>query len=297
MKAKTPTSPKFGRLARRLGLTTYATAGILELLWLFARDQAPAGDVGRWDDADISAAIGWEREPSELIEALVAERWLDRSRRYRLVIHGWSEHADDSLHRTVARMRILFADGAAPRLSKLDPKERAEIEKFYSQPGTPRAPRGNPMGTSPVPSRPVPPESRPVRTVPPRASRSPVAPTEGETPGSRVFKAYSVAYEQRYDVEPVRNAQTNALTKKLVEKIGEDEAQDVAAFYVGHNDALYVRSGHCLELLIRDAPKLRTEWYTGRRINGTQARRNEATEANPFLPLVAEERNSLRGER
>ena len=50
----------------------------------------------------------------------------------------------------------------------------------------------------------------------------------------------------------------------LLRRLPVAEAPEVAAFYVRHNAALYVRAGHAVDLLLRDAEKLRTEWATGR---------------------------------
>jgi hypothetical protein len=65
-----------------------------------------------------------------------------------------------------------------------------------------------------------------------------------------------------------------------VERIPEAEAPAVAAFYLTHNDAFYVKSMHPVGLLLRDAEKLRTEWATGRKVTSIQARQGEARDAN-----------------
>lgn len=88
--------------------------------------------------------------------------------------------------------------------------------------------------------------------------------------GSLAFSAYALAYRQRYHAEPVRNAKTNALFSQLVKRLGDGESPMVAAFYVQHNNVMYVRSGHAVDLLVRDAEKLRTEWATGHTITDTQ---------------------------
>ena len=54
------------------------------------------------------------------------------------------------------------------------------------------------------------------------------------------------------------------------------EAPAVAAWYVGSDFGEYVRGGHCIELLVRDAEKLRTEWVTGRRVTESGAREADA---------------------
>lgn len=93
----------------------------------------------------------------------------------------------------------------------------------------------------------------------PRTAKDQPAPT------AAVWSAYSDAYERRYGVEPVRNSKVNGQLSSLVGRLG-DEAPDVAAFYVGHERRFYADSGHAVDLLLRDAEKLRTEWATGRTV-------------------------------
>jgi hypothetical protein len=60
----------------------------------------------------------------------------------------------------------------------------------------------------------------------------------------------------------VRNANANAPCCQLIDRLGE-EAPAVAAFYVNHNAQFYTRALRQLDLLVRDAEKVRTEWATG----------------------------------
>lgn len=83
------------------------------------------------------------------------------------------------------------------------------------------------------------------------------------SPGSKAFARYASAYKLRYGAWPVRNAKVNALLTQLVKRLGV-EAPDVAEAYVGFEEPLYVRSGHAVELLVRDCEKIRTTWATGR---------------------------------
>lgn len=99
------------------------------------------------------------------------------------------------------------------------------------------------------------------------------------TPGSKVWTAYSEAYLHRYGAEPVRNAKTNSLCVEIVRRIGEQEAPDVAAWYVGSDNSYYVSRGHSLQCLVADCEKIRTEWVTGRRITQSQARVKDRTQA------------------
>lgn len=91
------------------GLSRAAVAGTLELLWLFAMEQAPAGDVGRWTNEDLEAELDWVGTPGKLIEALVETRWLDRCAVHRLVIHDWHEHLPEYLSKRVDRGSLILA--------------------------------------------------------------------------------------------------------------------------------------------------------------------------------------------
>ena len=104
--------------------------------------------------------------------------------------------------------------------------------------------------------------------------RSPVKPQKEASlsNGTGVWEAYATAYTQTYSVPPTRNAKTNALCAKFVTRVGIADAPVIAAWYLSHRAQLYVQAGHCLELLLRDAEKLRTEWTRGQTITTTRAR-------------------------
>ena len=92
--------------------------------------------------------------------------------------------------------------------------------------------------------------------------------------GTDTWIAYSNAYKFRYKSQPVRNARTNSLCKQLVTRLGAVEAPQVASYYLSSQNGFYVSRGHSLECLIKDAEKIRTEWFTGQQI--TQAGAREA---------------------
>lgn len=102
------------------------------------------------------------------------------------------------------------------------------------------------------------------------------APDEPETTppalaGAKLWLGYSTAYKLRYGVFPVRNAKVNALLKQFVSRVPMAEAPSIAEFYIKDDEPLYVKSAHCVELMLRDAEKLRMAWATGRRLNGNGA--------------------------
>lgn len=120
----------------------------------------------------------------------------------------------------------------------------------------------------------------------PRAGRT----RRDEQPSAtaETWAEYSHAYVARYKAQPVRNAKINGQLAQLVARLGADEAPQVAAFYVSHNGAFYVRCMHAVDALLRDAEKLRTEWATRRQVTHTAANQADRTQTNleAFGPLL-----------
>lgn len=133
MKKGTDGKVKFKKLGRALNMGAWQIKGLLQSIWDFAASNAPAGDIGRFSNDDIALAIGYEGEITPIIEALIATEWLDEHPTHRLVIHHWPEHCEESIHSSLARKRLFFADGTQPRLSKLSKTERSAAERAYKK--------------------------------------------------------------------------------------------------------------------------------------------------------------------
>lgn len=101
---------------------------------------------------------------------------------------------------------------------------------------------------------------------------------EPKSPGALAFDAYAEAYGHRYAVDPVVNAKVRGIFAQLVKRLGAEDAIAVAGWYPTHSFGLYVRSGHAVDLLLRDAEKLRTEWATGTRMTDVGARHADRRE-------------------
>ena len=108
MKRGTSRHPKLLHLCRILGLSRRDAVGLLELLWEYTCDYAPAGDIGKFDDNGIAAAVEWNGNPGELISALAEARWLDACPKHRLIVHDWAEHAPDYIKKRLSRMKTGF---------------------------------------------------------------------------------------------------------------------------------------------------------------------------------------------
>jgi hypothetical protein len=143
MKRGTPDHPKTLDLQAELHLSKWGAVGVLECLWHFAAQYARQGDIGRFSDEQIARAIGWEGDAGQLVVALVRAGWLDECPRYRLVIHDWSEHADDTTKKNLARRKLGFAT-ACPDMSghvQTSPDmSRPPVPVPVPEPTTPPAP-------------------------------------------------------------------------------------------------------------------------------------------------------------
>ena len=159
--------------------------------------------------------------------------------------------------------------------AQLEQRRQAGQRRAMKHTTPPEALEAAKPAESPPPAAPDPPAAplpeKPKKSRSARSSASGEKPPKEESPTSGVWLGYMVAYQRRYGVFPVRNAKTAGMLAHLIRRIPRAEAPHVAEFYVGSDNPLYVRSGHCVELMLRDIEKLRMEWATGRKSNGTHA--------------------------
>lgn len=95
-----------------------------------------------------------------------------------------------------------------------------------------------------------------------------------------VWDSYANAYAHRHGATPPRNKKINGMLSNLLDRIPAKNAPDVAAFYLSSNRGLYVSAKHPVDLLLRDAEALHTEWVTGRQGTETAAHQADKTQAN-----------------
>lgn len=114
--------------------------------------------------------------------------------------------------------------------------------------------------------------------------------TELQASCKQTWAGYSLAYEQRYQVKPVRNQKVNALVKQFVQRIGFEESPLIAEWFVLHPGGYYVGRMHDFGCLLSDAEKLRTEWATGRVMTQGKARQSDrsGTNASALAEVLAE---------
>ncbi|WP_373753815.1 hypothetical protein [Neisseria weixii] len=119
--------------------------------------------------------------------------------------------------------------------------------------------------------------------------KKPAKPKTANPDNAKTWEAYRQAYLQRYGVEPIRNAQVNAMIANLVKSVGGTEAPKLAWFYVWHNKGWYVQNRHALKHLIADVQAVRTDWLRNEQMTAQKARQTEqqATTAQVAANLIA----------
>jgi len=111
-----------------------------------------------------------------------------------------------------------------------------------------------------------------------------------------IWGSYAKAYVSRYGAAPVRNAKVNRQVVDLWKRLGA-EAAPVAEFFVSINDSYLIRNCHDLGSLLTKAESYRTQWATGRQMNGRTARQLEDTQANINAAQEAARRIQDKGAR
>ena len=111
MKRGTPRHPKTLEFVERLDQRPRSLAcaiGYLELLFHFTAEFAPQGDIGRYSDDRIEAALDWSGRRGRLLGALRESGWIDECPISRLVVHDWHDHCEDSVRKRIQRSGLSF---------------------------------------------------------------------------------------------------------------------------------------------------------------------------------------------
>lgn len=84
--------------------------------------------------------------------------------------------------------------------------------------------------------------------------------TENQEAARACWQAYAEAYERLFGVSPVRNVKINSLIVQLIKRIPMTDAPAVLRFYVGHGNSFYAQRMYPLDLAVKDAESLHTQW-------------------------------------
>ncbi|MGL4296232.1 MAG: hypothetical protein ACRCTG_10990 [Aestuariivirga sp.] len=248
-------------LAFDLQVKPVQVVGHLHVFWHTVLEQQEDGDLSQWSDQLIAQAALWEGDATVFVTRLRERGWLDGH-----LVHDWIDYTGPYLTKKYSsgnptRLREIWAkygykygkgQGKYSKQKATSKRVNSERDVRLPNPSLPNL-------TSPNPSLPnlSEPDQREVKSGG-QVRTLPAVPKSAAT-----WEAYAGAYRRRYGVEPVRNSKTNAQLCQLVDRLGAQEAPEVAAFYVTHNKPLYVSARHPANLLVQDAEGLRTQWATG----------------------------------
>jgi hypothetical protein len=105
------THPKTRKASRRLGVSIPTMIGHLHLLWYWALDHAPEGDLSRFDPDDLADAAEWEGDPDEFVKTLMgcgpgdSSGFLDPDGK----LHDWDEYGGKYGKRVAAARKAAAA--------------------------------------------------------------------------------------------------------------------------------------------------------------------------------------------
>ncbi len=87
-----------------LGIETPTAVGHLHLLWWWALDNVPSGDLTDIPDAVIARAAQWRGDAGKFVLALISSHFIDESPRQ---LHDWNDYAGKLMERREAnRLRV-----------------------------------------------------------------------------------------------------------------------------------------------------------------------------------------------
>lgn len=145
MKRETLRHPKTLHLASLLGCDRPTALGYLILMWDFAAEYSPRGDIGKFPDGAISGACDWKGESSAFVGAMIDSRWVDRDHEHRLLVHDWPDHCERWVHLKLQKIGQDF----------IEPPVERSIEGSVEKSTEASCPRdqSNPIQSKPFPDR------------------------------------------------------------------------------------------------------------------------------------------------
>jgi hypothetical protein len=193
---------KTRRLERLLGISTAQAVGHLHMLWWWALDHAPDGDLERFTDVDIADACGWDGNPADIANALINAGFIDQDN----MLHDWQDYGAKFLNRRFqARIRqqkhraAADSEGDVTRESRVT-NDVSRVTERDSHAG--HAYTGTGTGTESTP---------PIS--PPKAKKEKKEPTEKADEKEQRFQAFLAAYGPTNAAIPTARNAWNKLSR------------------------------------------------------------------------------------
>lgn len=86
--------PKLKRFAREMSISKQEAIGYLHMLWWWALEYAPKGElIPLYNTDDIADAMEYEGNPDELVRCLIKSGFLDKDNDNKVTVHDWYDYA------------------------------------------------------------------------------------------------------------------------------------------------------------------------------------------------------------
>jgi hypothetical protein len=255
MRDELQTHPKVVRILSATKSDKFRVIGGLHAVWCVFDVHSEDGVLFGYTPDLLDHMVGW----MGLSDAMMSVGWLHYDGAQTLSLPEFEEHngqsakrrADDSKRKKRARDSGQMSEECPQNVRRewgTEKEKEKEEDKRKS--------------VEPEPSIPS-----PLRVSVAAAKKTASPPKTG-----LLWISYSEAYKRRYNTDPVRNAKVNGQLSQIVDRLGAEEAPEVAAWYVASQNRFYVQKRHAVDCLLADAEGLRTEWATGNRVTETRAR-------------------------
>jgi hypothetical protein len=110
-------------LADQLGIMEPFAVGILEVFWQWVAKYHPQGDITGVRPRLMASAIRYRDDADTLWLALIACGFIDDLYDGRFIVHDWSDHAENSVHKYLKDRGLSFANGV-DAFSRTKPKPK-----------------------------------------------------------------------------------------------------------------------------------------------------------------------------
>lgn len=249
-------SPRFKTLVRALGRREDTALGFILLFWHRTR-AAKLVDV-RASEVQAFFSCDFDEQP-RFFEALLIAGYLEpltpgplENATLRIVDNG------PALRARAIRQRVAEAGG------------QAYLKKYGPMLGKNRvAAKVALVAAAPPPAR-----AKAVR------SRKLAVPSEHLEATRAAWDAYAQAYARVTGHAPLRNAKQNAHIKQFCQRVPHEDAPGLIRFYVGHRHQVYRERIWPLDMLVKDAESLYTQYKTNVQVTRAQVMDIARTEQN-----------------
>jgi len=134
------------------------------------------------------------------------------------------------------------------------------------------------------------PKAAPAVSVAKPSALTPI-PSAFQDANRETWAAYAECYRRKMGQPPIRNAKTNSLIKQFVQRLGAQDAPQVIAFFVNHPNPYYMGRLYQLEMAVKDAESLHTQWA-----NNTPITQGDVGHFDAQLALERDRQRVLNGQ-